>query len=193
MTIKTQYELTTFLVRNLRNSDLTPNERYTLIVLSDRVNDKMECWPSYELLAEDTGFSVRGVKNFMKSLIEKGVISSRLNRTQGATWQHNVYTFNIAKIMEITGNKKAIENVVVTVDTVEEKKEELVAEEVKTAVVEAVKEVMMSSTTDNLTPTIEDMKREMSSVGITISPYANPTEIKTRYEEFKHTLLNCPF
>lgn len=198
MTIKTQYELTTFLVRNLKKTDLTANERFTLIMLSDRVNDKMECWPSYEILAEDTGFSLRSVKTYVKSLADKGVISVRLNRTKGATWQHNVYTFNISNIIALIGGTEKAEQVVVEKAVVKKttpsKADPITTtKEVQTIIVNEpapVQAVVELPPADELTVT--QMMDEMESVGITVAPFSSMTDIKARYTQFQEQ-MNAPF
>ena len=54
---------------------LLPSDRLTLIVLADRGNCKRVCWPSLQLLMEDTGLSKRTLLTVVHRLANAGLIS----------------------------------------------------------------------------------------------------------------------
>ncbi|MGL5013946.1 MAG: helix-turn-helix domain-containing protein [Bacteroidales bacterium] len=99
MLIRTQYELTDFLVKKANLSIYHP-AALTLIVLSGWSGEDWRCWPSYESIAARSGVSVRSTKTHIKLLIELGAISMTKGRSNGAAYDHNIYTFQIQRLLE---------------------------------------------------------------------------------------------
>lgn len=52
-----------------------PLRKLVLIKLSDNANDKGECWPSYQHIADQCEISKSSVKNHIKKLREMGFVS----------------------------------------------------------------------------------------------------------------------
>ena len=71
------------LIEWARQTDTTPVECSILKALIDRVNlnpeqielNDLACWPSYDLLVEDTHYSIRTVGQAIRALVKKGLIA----------------------------------------------------------------------------------------------------------------------
>ncbi|MGL4520779.1 MAG: helix-turn-helix domain-containing protein [Phocaeicola sp.] len=96
--IRTQYDLTDYLVKRFDMTDVAP-AGLTLILLSGYVGADWKCWPSYELLAQRSGQGVRSVKRHIKWLLELGIITLDKGRANGSPYDHNIYTFQIQRIL----------------------------------------------------------------------------------------------
>lgn len=99
MALVTQYDLTDYLLKKANLARLGSNG-YTLVILSTYVNTEWKCWPSMDTLAERTGANRKTIQRHINYLVESGLIT-RTKSPVGATgFIHNVYTFNIANILE---------------------------------------------------------------------------------------------
>jgi hypothetical protein len=64
---------------------VSPSEKLTLLALCNFANERMECWPSQERLAEDTELGERTIWAALKSLEAKGLITrTRRTRVDGS-------------------------------------------------------------------------------------------------------------
>jgi uncharacterized phage protein (TIGR02220 family) len=63
--------------------DCTPTEKFVLLALADHAKDDGTCWPGMRRLAEKTGYTRRTVINAIKSLGEKGLLSSAPRHNAG--------------------------------------------------------------------------------------------------------------
>jgi hypothetical protein len=61
-------------LREGKSRKLSAHERLILMVLAERANGEMFCWPSVDLLREDTGASRRTVQNALRRLDDLGLI-----------------------------------------------------------------------------------------------------------------------
>ena len=75
--------------------NLSMNEKSVLKVLLERIDPAGCCWPSYKIIASDTGSSISVVKRTLKSLREKGYISSS---RKGRSTKACMYQVAILKI-----------------------------------------------------------------------------------------------
>jgi DNA-binding transcriptional ArsR family regulator len=64
----------TLWVRDLRGVPAT--QRLVLYALASRVSVGAECWPSMELIAADTGLHLRTVRNVLRELEDRGLITT---------------------------------------------------------------------------------------------------------------------
>ncbi|MGL4520519.1 MAG: helix-turn-helix domain-containing protein [Phocaeicola sp.] len=98
MALTTQYDLSDFLLKRFDLNSVSP-AGLTFLVLSGYSGTDWRCWPSYETLAARSGQGVRSVKRHIKILNELGLITMTKGRSNGAAFDHNIYTFNIAAIL----------------------------------------------------------------------------------------------
>jgi len=70
--------------------------KIVLANLAQRANEANACWPSYELIAKDTGMSRRHVIRSVKKLLELGLIE-RKHRFKSHENQSNVYVLKVTK------------------------------------------------------------------------------------------------
>ena len=87
------------LVRDVtrKHPDLSMNEKSVLKALLDRIDAAGHCWPSYKIIASDTGSSISVVKRTLKSLREKGYISSSRKGRSRRSCMYQVAILKISK------------------------------------------------------------------------------------------------
>lgn len=85
------------LVRDVtgKHHDLSMNEKSALKALLLRIDPAGRCWPSYKAIANDMGSSISVVNRALKSLREKGYISSS---RKGRSRRSCMYQVAILKI-----------------------------------------------------------------------------------------------
>jgi DNA-binding transcriptional regulator YhcF (GntR family) len=89
----------------IRDSRCTRNaNRQLLDALGMRCNPAKgyTCWPSYELLAKDTGCNVATLKKAAAALEKMGLIRRRQRRNKS-----NIFVLNIDKILQLAETKRA--------------------------------------------------------------------------------------
>ncbi|WP_370239046.1 conserved phage C-terminal domain-containing protein [Neptunomonas phycophila] len=99
----TTAELTRQLIRG-NEQPLTPTQQLIMLHLIDRMGPNQVCWPSQELLAEQTGYSSRCVRQAIKQLINAGyllLIESGKGRSNP-----NRYQLSISKFKASGGGQK---------------------------------------------------------------------------------------
>jgi len=99
----TTAELTRQLIRG-NGQPLTPTQQLIMLHLIDRMGPNQVCWPSQELLAEQTGYSSRCVRQAIKQLISAGyllLIESGKGRSNP-----NRYQLSISKFKASDGGQK---------------------------------------------------------------------------------------
>lgn len=69
---------------------LTTGEKFVLVALACRANDRGECWPAVADLAQRTSMTERGVRNALRSLENAGLIICEIGR--GGRYKTNRYT-----------------------------------------------------------------------------------------------------
>lgn len=91
------YSLTQTLIRTV-NKTITPTEKWVLAVIADTCNaeEKWQGYPSVTTIAERTGFSRKAVSSALKSLKDKGLIST----LPGYTGRCSHYIIHIEKIAD---------------------------------------------------------------------------------------------
>lgn len=91
------YSLTQTLIRTV-NKTITPTEKWVLVVIADTCNaeEKWQGYPSVTTIAERTGFSRKAVSSALKSLKDKGLIST----LPGYTGRCSHYIIHIEKIAD---------------------------------------------------------------------------------------------
>lgn len=91
------YSLTQTLIRTV-NKTITPTENWVLVVIADTCNaeEKWQGYPSVTTIAERTGFSRKAVSSALKSLKDKGIIST----LPGYTGRCSHYIIHIEKIAD---------------------------------------------------------------------------------------------
>ena len=65
----------TLMVRAMNLKIGNPLRKLVLIKLADNANDKGECWPSYQHIADQCEISKSSVKTHIKALVEIGILS----------------------------------------------------------------------------------------------------------------------
>ena len=87
------------LVRDVtrKHPDLSMNEKSVLKALLERIDAAGRCWPSYKTIASDTGSSISVVKRTLKSLREKGYISSSRKGRSRRSCMYQVAILKISK------------------------------------------------------------------------------------------------
>lgn len=91
------YSLTQTLIRTV-NKTITPTENWVLVVIADTCNaeEKWQGYPSVTTIAERTGFSRKAVSSALKSLKDKGILST----LPGYTGRCSHYIIHIEKIAD---------------------------------------------------------------------------------------------
>ena len=91
------YSLTQTLIRTV-NKTITPTEKWVLVVIADTCNaeEKWQGYPSVTTIAERTSFSRKAVSSALKSLKDKGLIST----LPGYTGRCSHYIIHIEKIAD---------------------------------------------------------------------------------------------
>ena len=87
------------LVRDVtrKHPDLSMNEKSVLKALLERIDAAGRCWPSYKTIASDTGSSISVVKRTLKSLREKGYVSSSRKGRSRRSCMYQVAILKISK------------------------------------------------------------------------------------------------
>lgn len=80
-----------------RIAKLGRNPRYILDAIADRADASGRAWPSERLLAESTDMSVRGVRDAVRELEERGV----LKITRRGWHQSNIYEIQLRVLAEL--------------------------------------------------------------------------------------------
>lgn len=81
-----------------------PLRKLVLIKLADNANDKGECWPSYQHIADQCEIGRSTVKAHIKALAEAGFLTIK-ERRQGSTSSSNWYTLHIAQGVSMSRSK----------------------------------------------------------------------------------------
>ncbi|PMG38573.1 hypothetical protein BCU93_13580 [Vibrio breoganii] len=96
-----QYETHRMLTRTKPHLlGITGHEKLVLLCLHDRVDAKGECFPSQELLAEDTGLSKRSIVRAIKTLVDKEYVSVKRVSRKGM-YPVNHYHVNVSKVLAL--------------------------------------------------------------------------------------------
>ncbi|MEZ9302127.1 helix-turn-helix domain-containing protein [Vibrio breoganii] len=97
----TQYEAQRMLTRTKPHLlGISSTEKLVLLCLHDRVDAQGQCYPSQELLAEDTGLSKRSIVRALKTLVEKGYVAVKREASHGM-YPSNKYHVDIDKILDV--------------------------------------------------------------------------------------------
>lgn len=96
--VRTQFQLTNLLIDCLGKTQTTTSERMLLICLSKYTNPKnsWQCWPAIETLMQDSALSRSAAFANLKSLKDKGLIST----LPGYTGRCSHYIIHIEKIAD---------------------------------------------------------------------------------------------
>lgn len=96
--VRTQFQLTNLLIDCLGKTQTTTSERMLLICLSKYSNptNNWQCWPSVESLMQDTALSRSATFSNLKSLKDKGILST----LPGYTGRCSHYIIHIEKIAD---------------------------------------------------------------------------------------------
>lgn len=91
------FNLTQTIIRE-SSKNLTPTERWVLVVIADTCNagEGWQGYPSVTTIAERTGFSRKAISSTLKSLKDKGVLST----LPGYTGRCSHYIIHIEKIAD---------------------------------------------------------------------------------------------
>jgi hypothetical protein len=73
----------TRLLDEVKQGKITPDEFFILLCISKRINRNNNCFPSMELLKEETTFGYNKVFDCLKSLNDKGYITKQRRRING--------------------------------------------------------------------------------------------------------------
>ena len=80
-----------------KHPDLSMNEKSALKALLHRIDATGRCWPSYKAIANDMGSSISVVNRALKSLREKGYISSSRKGRSRRSCMYQVAVLKISK------------------------------------------------------------------------------------------------
>ena len=69
-------------------------KKLVLLKLADNANDKGECWPSYQHIADQCEISKRSAMNYINSLIDDGLIQKQVRKGPKGN-STNVYVLNL--------------------------------------------------------------------------------------------------
>ena len=69
-------------------------KKLVLLKLADNANDKGECWPSYQHIADQCEISKRSAMNYINSLIDDGLIQKQIRKGPKGN-STNVYVLNL--------------------------------------------------------------------------------------------------
>ena len=85
-----------------------PLRKLVLIKLADNANDKGECWPSYQHIADQCEISRRSVMRHIDALIADGFVSKRSRKTpDGATTNVYALRFEVAEAEDLRGDRES--------------------------------------------------------------------------------------
>lgn len=87
---KSQFELTTNLLRNLNQFELTPTAKLVLLELTTHINDSNVIFPSMQFISETLGIGLTSTKQAIKDLIAAGIIMKSKRSVSG---NNNKYIF----------------------------------------------------------------------------------------------------
>lgn len=71
--------------------DLNPNEKLVLCYLAMRANREDTCWPSYQTMGRDCGFSRRTAIRVVQDLEAKGLVSRTTRRNEDGDYTSNLF------------------------------------------------------------------------------------------------------
>lgn len=77
-------------------TDLTPPQRFVLLILADTADEFGKCWPSRRLIQARTGYGLTAVKDALRSLAEQGVIKTVPSFTANGRQTSNSYFLCLA-------------------------------------------------------------------------------------------------
>ena len=80
-----------------KHSNLLMNEKSVLKALLERIDPAGRCWPSHKTIASDTGGSISIIKRTLKSLREKGYVSSSRKGRSQQSCMYRLATMKISK------------------------------------------------------------------------------------------------
>ncbi|PMM26370.1 helix-turn-helix domain-containing protein [Vibrio breoganii] len=101
MNNRNQYEKHRMLTRTKPHLlGITGHEKLVLLCIHDRVDSTGECFPSQELLAEDTGLSKRSIVRAIKTLVDKEYVTVKRISRKGM-YPVNHYRVNVAKVLAL--------------------------------------------------------------------------------------------
>lgn len=86
-----------------------PIRKLVLIKLADNANDKGECWPSYQHIADQCEIGRSTVKSHIKALEDMGLVR-REYRKNGAQNQSNLFHLNFNKSFTDASKAKTLRN-----------------------------------------------------------------------------------
>ena len=78
-----------------------PLRKLVLIKLADNANDKGECWPSYQHIADQCEISKRSVINHIEALQESGLLVKEIRKGGEKGNKSNVYHLRLDVVQEI--------------------------------------------------------------------------------------------
>lgn len=95
--VKTSFQLVQTIIRD-SVADLSSSEKWVLVVIADTCNPKhnWQGYPSLSHLADKTGLSTRTISSALKSLKDKGILST----LPGYTGRCSHYIIHIEKIAD---------------------------------------------------------------------------------------------
>ena len=101
--IKTQFELTDYLLRNLDESHVSISEKLIICVISGYVNkaNDWKCWPSLDLLQSKCCATRPTIVKATKGLKSKGI----LDWEKGRTNIPNKYFINVKAVGSLVGEE----------------------------------------------------------------------------------------
>lgn len=71
--------------------DLTPTQRFVLVILADMANEIGECWPSRRTISERTGYGDTTVKEALRALRDDEVVVARPRFDASGRQTSNIY------------------------------------------------------------------------------------------------------
>ena len=75
-----------------------PLRKLVLIKLADNANDKGECWPSYQHIADACEMSRRTVMRHIDDLEKQGLVSVKSRRVSSEKNQSNIYKLTLDNV-----------------------------------------------------------------------------------------------
>lgn len=96
--IKTQFQLTKVLLHSITHPNMSSSERLILTIISSHANPahNWQAWPSIDSITRSSGLGKAGVHKVLKSLKEKGILST----LPGYTGRCSHYIIHIEKIAD---------------------------------------------------------------------------------------------
>lgn len=74
---------------------LDPITRHVLLTLATHFNRKLECWPTVELLMQETGLGERTVRQYLTTAEQEGWIHREARKDRGQAWRNYRYTATV--------------------------------------------------------------------------------------------------